>query len=310
MKRKLFSASILLLGSYVSALAGEAKTNPVVKPRNSGELPLQVDLGCPENPATLKPGWTIWAEPKWYDMYADGIKALKNVDGSGVDIRLTVGYDGMGCLKVKGMRMHSKKGNGPPTGIPDADPICNTWFEAADWASHTKGGRRLSPWGNILLAFYGLPAGEYELFSYHNHWYHCDRYECDCLGMVEYRGAYKASRAEQGLMPSIKAMSFAQAQGLYEGFSKDNEYQDAYNKLSKPAGVATGGVTAIKDAYHVTAQHVSHDEELIPSLIKFRTDGSAVLVIYEAPQDYWDYRDYPGGRAILNGFRLEQVIKR
>jgi len=36
-------------------------------------------------------------------------------------------------------------------------------------------------WGNILLPFGNLPAGEYRLCSCHNHRYHCDRYECDCL---------------------------------------------------------------------------------------------------------------------------------
>jgi hypothetical protein len=52
--------------------------------------------------------------------------------------------------------------------------------------------------------------------------------------------------------------------------------------------------------------------------LTFRVDGgpyvqeidSQVLIIYEAPQDYWDYRDYPGGRGIPNAFRLEQVINK
>jgi len=39
----------------------------------------------------------------------------------------------------------------------------------------------------------------------------------------------------------------------------------------------------------------------------FVTDGSPVLVIYEAPKFYIDYRDYPGGRAPLNAFRLIKV---
>jgi hypothetical protein len=50
-----------------------------------------------------------------------------------------------------------------------------------------------------------------------------------------------------------------------------------------------------------------YNEELIRSLVTFRTDGSPALIVYEAPQDYWDYRDYPDGCAILNAFRLQQV---
>ncbi|MHC4645422.1 MAG: hypothetical protein ACYTBJ_07960, partial [Planctomycetota bacterium] len=277
-----------------------------------GRVMLKVDLALPmadgvPYPGTAKEGWAIWADPAWYDMYADGVVTLKNIDSSGIDARLTLGYEGMGCLKVKGMRMHSKKGEGPPTGLPSADPICNTWYQSADWASY--GGCKYYPSGYILLAFYNLPAGTYDLYSYHNHWYYCDRYECDCLGLVEYRGEYRASKVEQGPMPSVKAMSFAAAKRFVDEreIYREKHFLDSWNKLSRPVGGATEGVTSIKEVFSFEAQHVEHDEELIPSVISFKTDGSAVLVMYEAPQDYWDYRDYPGGRAILNAFRLEQV---
>jgi len=277
------------------------------------KLIFKVDLALPmadgvPYPGTAKEGWTIWADPAWYDMYAEGIVTLEDISSSGIDARLTLGYEGMGCLKVKGMRMHSKKGEGPPTGKPDADPICNTWYQCADWASH--GGSKYYPSGYVLLAFYNLTAGTYNLFSYHNHWYYCDRYECDCLGLVEYRGAYRANKVEQGAMPRISAMSFADAKKYVDQHEiyREKHFLDSWNKLSKPAGGATGGVRSLKEVYNFTAQHVEHDEQLIPSIIRFKTDGSAVFVMYEAPQDYWDYRDYPGGRAILNAFRLERII--
>jgi hypothetical protein len=76
-----------------------------------------------------------------------------------------------------------------------------------------------------------------------------------------------------------------------------------------PPGPGTG-VTAIENAYNVQPQHVYSDEELIPSLIRFQTDGSPVLIIYKAGSN-----DYPdcgrpgreGSRGILNAFELNIV---
>ncbi|MHC4501599.1 MAG: hypothetical protein ACYS21_21135, partial [Planctomycetota bacterium] len=137
-----------------------------------GTLMLQVDLALPKwnsaepMPETAKPGWTIWADPRWADTYShDGAK-LENAGGTPIDVWLTLGNEGMGALKVKGMRMYSMAGEGPPAGTPDGDPICNTFYQSADWASHSGGSLR---WGNILLAFEDIPPGEYELYSYHNH---------------------------------------------------------------------------------------------------------------------------------------------
>ncbi|MHC4645423.1 MAG: hypothetical protein ACYTBJ_07965 [Planctomycetota bacterium] len=283
------------------------RTNgPNAKPEEThvateSRLMFKVDLALPladgvPYPGTAKEGWTIWASPTWWDMYAHDGQWLRNIDGSGVNAFITLGNNGMGSLKVKGMRMDSKAGDGPPMGMPSADPICNTWYYSADWASHK------SVWGNIVLYFENLPAGTYTLYSYHNFWYYCDRYECDCgPGFVEYRGEYRANKPAQGPMPSIKAMSLPEKPPATWLATKDAGWV-----LPKGTGK---GVTAIQNAYHVEAQHVEHDEELIPSIVKFRTDGSPVVIIYEAPQDYWDYRDYPGGRAILNAFRLESVTQ-
>ncbi|GAG42051.1 unnamed protein product, partial [marine sediment metagenome] len=135
-----------------------------------GKLMLQVDLALPKwngtepIPETAKPGWTIWADRRWADMYShDGAK-LENVGGTPIDIWLTIGNEGMGALKVKGMQMYSMAGEGAPAGEPDGDPLCNTFYQSADWATHSGESLR---WGNILLAFEDIPAGEYELYSYH-----------------------------------------------------------------------------------------------------------------------------------------------
>jgi len=259
-----------------------------------GTLMLQVDLAVPKwgtsepMPGTAKPGWTAWADSRWADLYSHDGATLENAGGTPIDIRMTIGKDGMGALKAKGMRMFSMAGDGPPSGKPDGDPICNTFYQSADWASHS--GNSLE-WGNIVLLFSDIPAGEYELYSYHNCFYHCDRYETSCLGTIKYRGFFMADAPEQGPMPAIYAQSLP-PNGLpdYEGWSM-------------PSGTGKG-VTAIKNAYNVHCQHVDSDAQLQPSLIQFRTDGSPVLVVYEAPKFFIDYRDYPGGRAVLNAFRL------
>jgi len=262
-----------------------------------GTLMLQVDLAIPKwggsEPIaeTAKPGWTIWADRRWADMYSHDGATLENAGGTPIDIRLTIGNEGMGALKAKGMRMYSMAGDGPPAGAPDGDPICNTFYQSADWASHSGGSLE---WGNTLLLLSDIPAGEYELYSYHNNFYHCDRYETSCLGTIKYRGFFMADAPEQGPLPLITAMPLPP------------KALPGYEHWSMPAGTGKG-VTAIKNAYNVHCQHVDRDSELSPSVIQFRTDGSPVLVVYEAPKFYIDYRDYPGGRAVLNAFRLIRV---
>lgn len=87
----------------------------------------------------------------------------------------------------------------------------------------------------------------------------------------------------------------------------------SYHNISRRRGgmdtmfaitAAGQGVKQLEPVSDVPIQHTRSDDELIPSEIRFRTDGSPVLVVYEAPKFYIDYRDYPGGRAVLNAFRL------
>ena len=263
-----------------------------------GTLELQVDLAVPKwgtsepMPETAKAGWTIWAAPAWADIYSHDNQKLDNVAHTSVDLQIALGNEGMGALKAKGLRMSARGGGGKPSGRVLGDPLCNTWFEAADWASYGSGFA--GTWGNILLCISELPAGVYELYSYHNHFYHCDRYEDSCVGIVKHRGGFYQTSAEQGPMPAIRVTALpAKAPANYDHWA-----------FSPGTG---RGVEAIANAYNVSATHVDDDWKLSPSLVKFRTDGSPVLVIYEAPRDYWDYREYPGGRAILNAFRLIKV---
>jgi len=260
-----------------------------------GTLELQVDLALVEWGTgevvgqSAKAGWTIWAAPAWADLYSHDGQKLKNAAGTGIDFHLALGYEGMGCLKATGLRMYSKAGGGPPSGKVVGEPLCNTWFESADWASYGTGTS--GTWGNILLLISGLDAGVYELYSFHNHFYHCDRYEDSCVGEVKYHGGFYQSASEQGPMPAIRVTA------LPPKGAPDYDHW-AFN------GGSGQGVKSIANAYNVSATHLNEDYKLSPSVVKFETDGSPVLVIYEAPRDYWDYREYPGGRAILNAFRL------
>jgi hypothetical protein len=170
-----------------------------------------VDLGCPGNPVTFKPGWIHWKIAGGCDGKPHDGRALNDIAGMGIDAYICLpGDSGGGNLRA---------GWG--------DPICNTNYQCQ---SHKHG----SPDGP------GLIVGEYWLRTYHDY-------------------------PKRGPMPSIK--------------------------------VKGPGVIQLEDVTDVPIQDVRSDDELVPSLAKFYTDGSAVLVVYEAPQDYWDYRDYSGGRA-------------
>ena len=69
------------------------------------------------------------------------------------------------------------------------------------------------------------------------------------------------------------------------------------------------GVTSIQEAYNVQPQQVTTEAELVPSLIKFSTDGSPVLILYKAgccePDPVRPTR--VGGRGILNAFEIRKI---
>jgi hypothetical protein len=74
------------------------------------------------------------------------------------------------------------------------------------------------------------------------------------------------------------------------------------------------GVESIQNAYNVAPQHVYKDSELVPSVIKFVTDGSDVLVIYQADRSEPLYPDCArkgreGARGILNAFEIIAIEK-
>jgi len=274
---------------------------------SSGSLVLQVDLAvktCDRQalyPGLAKPGWTIWAANAWTDMYMhdcqvfpkkpDGSLDKAGINGTGVTLWMSTGSEGQLGIGAKGLCRNNLGGGGCPSGTAQGDPIANTWAYAVDWAGPYA--------GDILLVLRGLPAGVYELHSYHNFWEPCTQktrncLDCDC-GMPP-----MTSITANPLPPRINNRSQNRSDNILKGY-----------RAALPHGTGRG-VTAIQNAYNVAPQHVYSDDELVPSVIIFATDGSDVLVIYQADKTEPLYPDCArkgreGARGILNALELIQL---
>ncbi|MHC4474345.1 MAG: LamG-like jellyroll fold domain-containing protein [Planctomycetota bacterium] len=260
-------------------------------------LHLKVDLGLPqcgstpENviivPGTVKEGW--WPRVFWgdVDMYMhdfaweDGSRGADppntpGVDGSGVHFALDSGI-GDGGYHVHGMCRDNLGGGGCPTGSPVGGPIANGWFHNIDWGGECT--------GDIHMRITDLPAGRYELISYHNHWEPCSQSTRNCLdcysNMPPMTGVYAMSLPVAGLPGCAVAWS----------------------------GTGTG-VTPIQDAYNVDVTSVTSDDAVSTSTIQFHTDGSDVLVIYDGGDNTYPdpaRPDREGSKGVLNAFEIITV---
>ncbi|HUT30714.1 MAG TPA: Calx-beta domain-containing protein [Sedimentisphaerales bacterium] len=263
--------------------------------RVTNPVHLKVDFALPKSDGSgvvegsAKPGWQHWAGPQWADMYMhDGLwenggstkPGDAGIGGSGVHAFITTGSEGQLGLHVKGMCRDNLAGGGPPTGTPKGEPIANSWLYAVDWAGEFT--------GDILLVLTDLPAGRYELISYHNHWEPCSQATRHCMDCVcdNPRMPPMASITANAL-PVEPPFGYAAHWGLPKGTGK--------------------GVKAVENAYDVAPTNVLDDDKVATSRIVFETDGSEVLVIYRA-----NTRPYPdcgrnrrdGNRGILNAFEL------
>ena len=266
---------------------------------DAGALYLKVDLALPQWgtdvpwPGTAKEGWWPWVAGRWADMYAhdyvwehDG-QLPGGIDGTGVHAMLSMGYEGQAGLHAKDLCRCNLAGDCPPSGFIQGEPIANTWLYAVDWAGPQG--------GDIVLVFTDLPPGQYKLKSYHNWW-----------EPGPGQGSRNCMRCEktQPPMPSITANPLPVNTG--DGCKPPGK--DNYRGLCV-CGTGTG-VTAIQNAYDVPVTHVYADADVATSTITFETDGSEVLIIYEAPD--WGYPDCArggreGGRGILNAFELKSI---
>ena len=280
-------------------------------------LQMQVDIALPywdgsENhydwegvpiPGTLKDGWIPWCAGRWGDMYGHGTTAVEDTGGTGISMMLSTVYRGLTAVKACGMCMPSLNG-GTPYGSPIYDPICNTWMQVAD--------KPANPGGDIVLGLYNLPPGEYELYSYHNN-FECHRLDqgpdgtpacCDLIANP------------QPLMPSITVVSLSGLLEFYSPYDGWGQWQDVKREFSDcrpeaqwdhPVCENLGdGVEMIEGTYNVQVQQVTSDDELVRSRVRFRTNGSAVHIIYESGCCTSDgvRPKRTGGRAILNAFEL------
>ena len=276
-----------------------------------GGVNLRVDMGLINYESrTVKQGWAPWVQPRWHDMYGhdcvlangtgeeascgEAFDDKPGLGGTGVMAGMTCVYEGRGGLIAAGLEMCNLNATcGPPavSGEVLYDPICNTWFQVTDYAG--------VPGANILLALYNLPPGEYTLKSYHNrfggernggspHW------ECICN--------------PQPPMSAIIVGAIAAAETLFQDYGSD--YEPAKLKGNYDLG-DPDGVEMLEGAQNVEIQQVTSDEQLVPSIVRFRTNGSAVLVVYEGncceyvPDDIRPQRE--SQRAILNAFELISV---
>jgi hypothetical protein len=273
-----------------------------------GNLVLQVDFAvktCDKKefyPGLAKPGWTIWASDAWTDMYmhdyqifplkADGSFDEGGINGTGVTLWMTTGNEGQLGIGAKGICRDNLGGGGCPSGIAEGDPIANSWAYGVDWVGPYA--------GDLLLVIRGLPAGVYQVNSYHNFWEPCTQKTRNCLDCV----------CGMPPMPSVTANPLPKQLVSLDANGVPLPGKQNY-KARLPVGTGKG-VESIQNAYNVAPQHVYKDSELVPSVIKFSTDGSDVLVIYQADRSEPLYPDCArpgreGARGILNAFELIQV---
>ena len=217
---------------------------------------------------TAKPGWISWGEGMgWGDLSRHDTKTLEDIGGTGIDATITVGRDGDAALHVLGLEFVCD--GCAASGTVQGDPIANSYILSfRHWG---PGGTERD--GSVILTFTGLDEGDYTLTSYHS----------------------------DANNPAFRLGS----KNRY--VSRVPEYFDVMPEI-----LVTGeGVEQIHDEetvdVDVPIQHVGLDAELIPSVVKFHTDGSsAVEVEYVTPFGC----DYTlGGAAVLNAFILEDELE-
>ena len=204
---------VVILAALNSAFAQqELKVDlALLKPGSGGEI----DEG------TAKEGWIIWAwtdDEEFHDL-----QKYENLGGTGIEVRLSLSREGKGALGKS---------------IDGAEPICNTFYHDFDYDA-----------GDVLLGFYNIPAGQYELFGYH--------------------------RDPQGLndMPSIdvNCVNVGDKWGGDPNCAIDNP----------------GAVVQIHDGETIDVNvgipgDQIYDDNLPYSLVKFYTNGTDVLVRYRS----------------------------
>ncbi|MFO7776572.1 MAG: hypothetical protein R6W89_12315 [Candidatus Hydrogenedentota bacterium] len=299
------TASTLLI------LPSESKAEDTQPSRS--QFHLKVDFAARSGPDTMDPipetvkdGWWTWTLRDW-DFYRtdlnwhDGGASYPDdsgIDGSGVHAAITCHYEGIMAIHVAGMRRYLAGGIQPEK-EPIHDPLANTWVAGTDFPGRPS---------DILLGLYHLPAGEYRLLSYHNS-FNARRFGDNPTG-IEYR----FTNNPQHPMPAIRVYSMKSVMDDYieetdDTLVKDQTYGLPDKQIVIGDLVGTGDVTQTLVATDVEIQQVTDDSELVPSVIEFTTDGSPLLIVYEASHEgNCDIRPHrEGSYAALNAFELIQL---
>jgi len=201
----------------------------------------------------------------------------KGILGTGIQLLIDNGKGGNGAVMGHGLCRGGLAGDLPVFGIPEGDPIANTYFFSCDWAGQKTGD------GLVLLR--GLPAGVYKVKSYHNHWEPSKQQTRNCHDHV----------SGMPPMPSVSANPVPPGGLPGSGLAL------------KGAGK---GVISLLEAKNVKVSSVLSDDKVTTSLIEFSTDGSDVLIIYEAADNTYPDRarsGREGARGIWNAFELKMV---
>lgn len=267
-------------------------------PDDGGSFVLKVDLALPKGQkdptplqGTLKPGWIPFVAARWADMYMhdavweDGSGGeippkTAGLGGSGIHVLIDCGGSGNGGFHVYSLCRDNLGGGGKPAGKPKGGPIANGWFHNIDWGGENR--------GDILMRINDLPAGEYEMTSYHNHWEPRKQSTRNCLDQT----------SRMPPMTGVRAMPLpARPLPGYRGWS---------------VGLGTGkGVKSIREAKDVKVTSVTSDDGVRTSTIRFRTDGSNdVLIVFDGGSDEYPdpaRRGREGHKAVLNAFQIEKI---
>ncbi len=282
----------VLSGIGLEVRAAQAEKSPANKAAinpQGGKLHLKVDLALPTSatdptpvPGTLKPGWSPFVATRWRDMYMhDGVwedgstcggppPKAKGIAGSGVHVVIDCVRGGNGGFAVFGMERDNLGGGGEPKGEPKGEPIANGWFHNVDWGGENR--------GDILLQINGLPAGEYEMTCYHNHW--------------EPQKQKTRNRLDQpSKMPPMTGVRAI--------------------PLSVGKGGTGKGVTSLREAKDVKVTSETSDDKVATSVIRFKTDGSNdVVVIIDGGDDTYPdpaRKGREGSKGILSAFKIDQI---
>ena len=290
----------------VPALLGAdgAVKGPVWTFVTPGYALLQVDFALPYGgqpgdpslvnywPDTGKEGWTIWPDQRWWDLYMHDWVVYPNIGETGINAAVSTVYDGEAGIKVNGMCMENKAGGGTQV-YPIGDPIANSWLYQVDHVN--------PPSASIVLALANLPPGEYWVTSYHNYWQPQSSASRECTP--------NAGQGAEHPMPWVKAMSFQEALDYYDCVDNGSNCGDNHSVVGAMAGFTgadseTTGITSLLEAANVICTSTTSDSEVGTSLVKFITDGSPVIIAYEAAT--WESSSqYIGGRAVLNAFEIQ-----